>query len=211
MASHVTGDAGVDLVLDAVEAAGRVRPIEQSRYNLIHAYFPNQSAIARARKLGVYVDTQPAWYYKDADALLPALGAERMKRFVGPRAWMEAGVPVVANTDHMLGTDPNRALNPFNPFLTMYVLVTRKTESGQVIGPEQKVSREDALRMMTRTAAAMTFDEADRGSIEVGKLGDFVVLSEDYLTCPADRIKEIRPDITVLGGRVCYERPATPK
>ena len=80
-----------------------------------------------------------------------------------------------------------------------------------MIGPEQKVSREDALRMMTRTAAAMTFDETDRGSIEVGKLGDFVVLSEDYLTCPAGRIKEIRPDITVLGGRVCYERPATPK
>jgi predicted amidohydrolase YtcJ len=206
MASHVTGDAGVDLVLDGVEAAGNARPIEGARYNLIHAYFPNDATIARARKLGVYVDTQPAWYYKDADALLPALGPERMNRFVGARDWLAAGVPVVANTDHMLGVDPNRALNPFNPFLTMYVLVTRKTESGQVIGPDQKVSREDALRMMTRTAAAMTFDDVEKGSIEVGKLGDFVVLPEDYLTCPPDRIKEIRPDLTVVAGRVVYTR-----
>jgi hypothetical protein len=88
----------------------------------------------------------------------------------------------------------------------MYVLVTRTTESGQVIGPDQKVSREDALRMMTRAAAAMTFDDGEKGSIEVGKLGDLVVLSDDYLTCPPDRIKEIRPDLTVVAGRVVYTR-----
>jgi predicted amidohydrolase YtcJ len=125
---------------------------------------------------------------------------------VGPQEWLRAGVPVVANTDHMLGTDPDRALNPFNPFLTLYVLVTRRTESGRVIGPRQAVSREEALRMMTTRAAAMTFDEGTRGSIEVGKLGDLVVLPEDYLTCPAERIKGLRPDLTVVGGKVVYER-----
>ncbi|HEY3131083.1 MAG TPA: amidohydrolase [Acidobacteriota bacterium] len=206
MASHVTGDAGVDIVLDAVEAAGRVRPIENSRFNLIHAYFPDKRIVERARKLGVYVDTQPAWYYKDADSLLPALGVERMRRFIGVRDWIEGGVPVVANTDHMFGLDPNSALNPFNPFLTLYVLVTRKTEGGQVIGPEQRASRQDALKMMTRNAAALTFDEKTKGSIEVGKLGDLVILSDDYLACAPEKIKLIRADTTVIGGRVVYQR-----
>jgi predicted amidohydrolase YtcJ len=205
MSAHVTGDAGVDLVLDAVEAAGKVRPIEKSRFNLIHAYFPDASTAARARKLGVVVDTQPAWYYKDADALLPALGPERMNVFIGVSEWMKAGVPVVANTDHMLGVDPNRALNPFNPFLTMYTLVTRKTEGGQIIGAQQRVSRPDALRMMTWNAAFMTFDEDKKGSIEVGKLGDLAILSEDYLTCPEDKIKDIRADMTVIAGRIVYQ------
>jgi hypothetical protein len=205
MCSHVTGDAGVDLVLDAVEAADRVRPIAPARYNLIHAYFPNAETIARAKKLGVYLDTQPAWFYKDADALLEALGPERMRRFLGVAEWLHGGVPVVANTDHMFGTDPDRAMNPFNPFLTMYVMVTRRTESGRVLGPEERIHREAALRTMTRTAAAMNFDEARKGSIEVGKLGDLVVLSDDFMKCPEESIRKIRPDITV---RVVYERGA---
>jgi hypothetical protein len=204
MAAHVTGDAGVDIVLDAVEAAGGIRPVDKSRFNLIHAYFPNAESVRRARNLGVYVDTQPAWYYKDADSLLPALGEDRMKRFIGIRDWINGGVPVVANTDHMFGLDPDKSLNPFNPFLTMYVLVTRKTESGHVIGPEQKVSRRQALEMMTRNAAALTFDDPLKGSIEAGKLGDLVILSDDYLTCPPDKIRSIRAETTIIGGRVVH-------
>ncbi len=206
MSAHVTGDKGVDLVLDAVEAAGKIRPIEKSRFNLIHAYFPNPETVARARKLGVIVDTQPAWYYKDAEALLPALGPDRLKKFIGVREWLKAGVPVVANTDHMLGLDPDRALNPFNPFLTLYTLITRKTEGGLIIGEEQKVTREDALKMMTREAAYMTFDEDKKGSIEVGKLADLAILSDDYLTCPPDKIKDIRTAVTIIGGRILFER-----
>jgi predicted amidohydrolase YtcJ len=210
MSAHVTGNAGVDLVLDAVEAAGKIRPIEKSRFNLIHAYFPDAATTARARKLGVCLDTQPAWYFKDADALLTALGSERLSKFVGVREWLKAGVPVAANTDHMLGMDPNRALNPFNPFLTMYVLVTRKTEGGQVIGAAQKVSREQALRMMTRDAAYLTFDEDRKGSIEADKFADFAILSDDYLGCPPEKIRTIQADTTIVAGRVIYERKPAP-
>jgi predicted amidohydrolase YtcJ len=210
MSAHVTGNAGVDLVLDAVEAAGKIRPIEKSRFNLIHAYFPDAATTARARKLGVCLDTQPAWYFKDADALVTALGSERLSKFVGVREWLKAGVPVAANTDHMLGMDPNRALNPFNPFLTMYVLVTRKTEGGQVIGAGQKVSREEALRMMTRDAAYLTFDEDKKGSIEAGKFADFAILSDDYLSCPPEKIRNIHADTTFVAGRIIYERKPAP-
>ena len=139
MCSHVTGDAGVDLVLDAVEAANRDQPIKDRRYTLIHAYFPNSDAVRRAAALGVCVDTQPAWYYKDADALAPALGEDRMKHFIGLADWLRGGVTVAINSDHMFGLDPNLSLNPYNPFLAMGTAVTRKTEAGQVIAPEQKV------------------------------------------------------------------------
>jgi predicted amidohydrolase YtcJ len=205
MSSHVTGDAAVDAVLDAVEEAGRDRSIKDSRYTLIHAYFPNPETAKRAAALGVCVDTQPAWFYKDGDALAEALGGSRMRNFIGVATWQKAGVKVALNSDHMQGADPNRSLNPFNPFLTMGVAVTRKTESGLEIGPEQKVSRADALRMMTIDAAYINFDEKKKGSIEVGKLGDLVILNDDFLNCDADKIKDITVAATVVGGKVMYQ------
>jgi predicted amidohydrolase YtcJ len=205
MCAHVTGDAGVDAVLDAFAAADADRTIRDRRFTLIHAYFPTPEVARRAAALGVAVDTQPAWYYKDADALLPALGEARLRPFLGLAEWLRAGVKVVLNTDHMFGLEPDHSLNPYNPFLTLATAVTRRTEGGQVIGPEQAISREDALRMMTANAAWLSFEEGRKGSIEVGKLGDLVVLSDDYLGCPPERIKEIRALVTVLGGRVVHE------
>jgi hypothetical protein len=204
MCAHVTGDAGVDTVLDAVEAADAELPIRDRRFTLIHAYFPDAATARRAARLGVCVDTQPAWYYKDADALLPALGEARLQPFIGLMEWLRAGVKVALNTDHMFGLDLNTSLNPYNPFLSMYVAVTRKTEGGRVIGPEHAVSRERALRMMTLDAAYLAFDEKKKGSIEVGKLGDLAVLSDDFMACPPERIKEIRAMATIVGGEVVY-------
>jgi imidazolonepropionase-like amidohydrolase len=99
-------------------------------------------------------------------------------------------------------------LNPFNPFLTMYAASTRKTESGEVIGGDEAVSRQEALRMMTSAAATFSFDEKNRGSIEAGKLGDFAVLDTNFLTSTPDQLRATRPDLTVIGGRVVYERAA---
>jgi len=208
MASHVTGNAGVDAVLDAVEAANADNPIAPRRYNLIHAYFPDEQTAKRCARLGVCVDTQPAWYYKDADALADALGHDRMKNFIGLQIWLREGVNVALNSDHMQGFDPDSSLNPYNPFLTMQTAVTRKTEGGQVFGPDQRVTREQALRMMTINAAYMSFDEGRKGSIEVGKLADLAILTGDFLTCPEDRIKELRAMVTLVGGKVVYEAAA---
>ena len=208
MVAHVTGDAGVDVVLDAIEAAQKERPGPDRRHTLLHAYFVNPETAARAARLGVLVDTQPAWHYKDADALSKALGRERLAHFIGLRTWREAGVDVAINTDHMFGLDPNESLNPFNPFLTMYNATTRRTEAGEVIGGDEAVSRQEALRMMTSMAARFSFDEKNRGSIETGKLGDFVVLDGHLLTVPPERMRAIRPDLTIVGGRVAFERAA---
>jgi predicted amidohydrolase YtcJ len=209
MASHVTGDAGVDVVMDAVEAANAQLPITQRRYNLIHAYFVDDATAQRAKRLGMGIDTQPAWYYRDGDALADALGAARMAKFIAVKTWLRAGLKVAINSDHMMGFDPNTSANPYNPFLAMQTVITRKTQGGQVFGPEQRVTREEALRMTTIDAAWLSFNENRKGSIEVGKLGDLVILTDDFMTCPEDRIMDIRAHVTVVGGKVVYEDPLT--
>jgi predicted amidohydrolase YtcJ len=206
MSSHVTGDAGVDAVLDAVEAANADRPIKDRRYTLIHAYFANAAAAQRAARLGVCVDTQPAWFYKDGDALADALGAHRLEQFIGAKTWLEAGVKTALNSDHMQGFDPDTSLNPWNPFLTMQVAVTRRTEGGRVIGAAERLTREQALRMLTLDAAWLSFDEKKKGSIEVGKLADLAILTADPLACPEDQIHAIRAVTTIVGGRVVLGR-----
>lgn len=205
MVAHVTGDAGVDTVLDAIEAAQKNQAVTGRRHTLVHAYFPTVETARRAARLNVPVDTQPAWYFKDADALAEALGRSRVEHFIGLRTWLDAGVRTALNTDHMFGLDPDSALNPFNPFLTMHVATSRQTEGGQVFGAGETVTREQALRMMTIDAAYLSFDEGNRGSIEVGKLGDLVVLSDHILTCPQERVRHIRPAYTVVGGKVIFE------
>jgi predicted amidohydrolase YtcJ len=209
MTAHVTGDAGVDVVLDAIEAAQKAMPAGDRRHTLIHAYFVHPETAARAARLGVLVDTQPAWYYKDADALAQALGRERLAHFIGLRSWRQAGVETAINTDHMYGLDRDEALNPFNPFLTMYAAVTRRTESGAIVNADEAVSRQDALRMMTSGAARFSFDERMRGSIAEGRLADLVVLDDNILKCSDERLRSIRPDLTIVGGRIAFERAAS--
>jgi predicted amidohydrolase YtcJ len=209
MVAHVTGDAGVDVILDGIEAALKQTPGPLSndrRHTVIHGYFANPESATRAARLGVLVDTQPAWHYKDGDALAQGLGADRVAHFIGLKTLRQAGVDVAINTDHMLGLDANDALNPFNPLLTIYSATTRRTESGRILGPGEAVTRPEALRMMTSAAARFSFDEKDRGSIEAGKLGDFVVLEDHFLTVPAGRLKTMRADVTVVGGRIAFER-----
>jgi predicted amidohydrolase YtcJ len=208
MVAHVTGDAGVDVVLDAIEAAQRSGPPGGLRHTLLHAYFANAETADRAARLAVLIDTQPAWHYKDADALADALGVERLASFIGLQTWRRAGVDVAINTDHMFGLDGNTSMNPFNPFLTFYSATTRKTESGRVVGAREAVSRREALRMMTSAAARFSFDERDRGSIEVGKLGDLVVLDQDFLAVTDERLRSLQADLTIVGGRVVFERRA---
>jgi predicted amidohydrolase YtcJ len=202
----VTGDAGVDAVLDAIEASNADSPVAPRRYNLIHAYFPNDETAKRVARLGVVVDTQPAWFYKDGDALLDALGPQRMERFIGVQTWRKGGAKVVLNADHMQGFDPDTSLNPYNPFLAMQTAITRKTESGRVIGPQQRITREEALRMFTIDAAWMSFDETRKGSIEVGKLADVAVLTGDFEKTPESNLNKLRAQVTIVGGRIVHQR-----
>lgn len=200
--AHCTGGGGVDIMLDCYEQVDRVKSIKQRRFAITHGNFFTARAIERMKKLGVYSDSQPAWFYKDADAMEYLLGREWLKTFHPYKSLFDAGIVVNGGSDHMVKFDSYTSINPYNPFLSMWSVITRKTERGNVINPEQAISRQQALRMYTINNAYPSFDENLRGSIEAGKLADMVVLSDDILTCPADNIKHIKAEMTMVDGKV---------
>jgi predicted amidohydrolase YtcJ len=204
MCCHVTGDAGVDAVLDALEAVDKETSLKARRFTLVHAYFPARDSIARAAKLGVCVDTQAPLYYKDSDAMAEFYGADWAARFIGIGDWLRGGVPTAINGDHMMGLDPDTSMNAYNPFLWLQVAVTRKNRSGRVYGPRQKISRLQALRCITANGAYLAFDEKRKGSLAPGQLADLAVLDRDYLLCPEEEIRRIKPVLTMLDGKVIY-------
>ena len=137
---------------------------------------------------------------KVADA---RLGAERIKGAYAWRTLIDQGNPVPNGTDS--------PVESYNPFLSMYCAVTRKDEHGEPEGgwyPEQAMTREEALRSYTTWGAYAGFEEQLKGSIEPGKLADFVVIDRDLMTCPESEIKDIQPLVTVVGGETVYERAA---
>jgi predicted amidohydrolase YtcJ len=155
------------------------------------------------------VDTQPILYYKDSDAIAEVYGQKWAERFIGVGDWVRAGIPTAINSDHMIGFDPNHAMNSYNPFLAMYIAVTRKNQNGRTYGPQQRISRVAALRAMTSMAAYLDFNENKIGSLQVGKFADVAVLDRDYLTCPEEEIRAIKVLMTMVNGKLVYERTLT--
>ncbi len=206
LTAHSQGGGAVDVMLDAFEALDRERPIAPTRSHLMHASFQSPEAIARMKPLGVLADVQAAWLNLDAPALDKVFRRDGLRYFFPLRSYLNAGIVVAGGSDHMIGFDKNTAVNPYNPFHGLWVSVTRRTDRGDVIWPDQKVTREEALKMYTTGAAYMQFSEKVKGSIEPGKLADLVVIDRDYLTCPEDEIRAIEPLLTILEGKIVYRR-----
>ena len=204
--AHVTGGGGVDTLLSAYEAVNYSKPISEKRFSIIHGNFYTPGAIRKMAAMGIYADMQPAWYYKDADLLNKVLGKDRMKTFHPYHTMMEAGIMVNGGSDHMVKLDPNTSINPYNPFLAMWSLITRKTDRGTVFNPEEAISREQALKIYTINNAYASFEENIKGSIESGKVADLAVLSDDILTCPEDSIREIRSLLTIVNGQTVFDK-----
>lgn len=203
--AHATGDAAVNLLLDVYGEADRQKSIRDKRFSIIHGNFFDSASIKRMADLNVLANMQPAWFYKDAEAMEAVLCREKIKIFHPYNNLIKAGVIVNGGSDHMVKWDANTSINPYNPFLAMYTMVTRRTEQGSVVSPSEAISRDQALRTYTINNAYASFEESIKGSIEPGKLADIAILSDDILTCPEEKIKEIRSLMTILGGKVVYK------
>lgn len=206
MTAHATGGGALDVLLDAYEAADREQSIRERRFTVTHGNFPNEQAIARAKKLGAVFDCQPAWLHADGPAIKDVFGPERMSHFLPLRSLLDAGVVVAGGSDHMLRFDPRQSINPYHPFFGIWMAITRQTVDGTVLNPEQRIDRREALRMWTLNAAYLSFEEKTKGSIEPGKFADLVVISKDFLACPVDEIKDIETLLTVVDGKVVFRR-----
>ncbi len=203
---HVTGDAGVDAILDALETVQAQHPeIAEHRFTLTHAYFPTKDSVARAKRLGICVDTQPSLYFKDSAAIAEIYGEDWAARFIGLGEWVRGGVPTAMAGDHMIGLDPDHSMNAYNPFLMMQVAVSRRNREGDIYGKQQRISRLEALRCLTTNPAWLSFNESNRGSLETEKLADLVILDQDVLTCPENSIAKTRAIKTMVDGQFVFE------
>jgi predicted amidohydrolase YtcJ len=205
LTTHDQGGGAVDTWLDTLAALDREKPIRESRSFVMHASFQSPEAIARMKKMGVLADTQSQWLYYDGPALSKVFSAAGMRYFFPLRSYLDAGIIVGAGSDHMIGHDKNKAVNPYNPFFSMWIEVARKTSRGEVLVPQEKITRAEALKTHTIWGAYLQFSEKQKGSIEAGKLADLVVIDRDFLGCPEDQIRDIEPVMTILDGKVVYE------
>jgi predicted amidohydrolase YtcJ len=203
--AHTAGEGAMDVLLDGYEFVDRIVPIKDLRFCITHANFPSQQNLERCKRLGVVADVQPAWLYKDGDTLNRVLGAERIRWFQPYKSWMKY-TTIGGGSDHMVKLDPRKATNPWDPWLGIETAVTRRLESGQILMPEECLTREEALRLYTINNAYLSRDEKDKGTLEVGKLADLIVIDRDYLTCPAGEIGATKVLTTMVGGKVVFER-----
>jgi len=196
--THAVGDAAVDLVLDAYAGADQDKSIKDRRYVVIHGSLMTREQIVRAKQLGVRVDAQNIFMWDKAAAVERNMGPVLANRAV-PSRWL---LDTLGFEGTAAGTD--NQVNILNPFVGLYIMVTRKDPTGKVYGADQALTREEALRLYTNAGPYYTFDERRKGSIEVGKLADMVVLSADYLTVPEERIKDIKVVQTIVNDKVVY-------
>ena len=207
--AHSQGDAAVDAMIEAYERINRDDfPVRERRPSITHSSFMSKEAIEKMRALGVVANLQPAWLYLDGTTLRQHFGLERLTYFHPYRTLFEQSVMVGGGSDHMQKIGSLRSINPYNPFLAMWTTIVRRPRgSEEPLRPEQNLTREQAIRLYTINNAFLTFEETRKGSLEPGKVADFIVLDRNILTCPVDEVKDITVDATYLGGERVYARP----
>ena len=203
--AHSVGDGAVHTLLDVYEEVNRTTPIRKTRPCITHSNFMSREAVQKLAQLGIAVDVQPAWLYLDTRTLVAQFGYDRLRYFQPLRSIFEAGGVAGGGSDHMQKIGSLRAVNPYNPFLAMWTTITRKAKGYQdTLHPEEALSREQALRLYTINNAYLMFLEDQIGSLEPGKLADFVIVNTDILTCPVDSIRNTRVLQTYLAGKLIY-------
>ncbi|UCC60042.1 MAG: amidohydrolase [Dehalococcoidia bacterium] len=197
VAMHAVEEGTVEAAAAALEYCMRVAPREDHRHRIEHCSVCPPQLMQRLKSINPVVVTQPAFIYYSGERYLQDVPEIQLPWLYRTRSFLESGLGPAASSDC--------PVVPFAPLIGLYAAVTRKAESGQVLSPEQVVSPEQALQMYTLNGAYASFEEHVKGSIEVGKLADMVVLSADPTEVAPDEIKEIRVEKTIIGGEIVWE------
>ena len=196
VATHAVGDAAIDQVLAGYEAANAGGSIADRRWTIEHGFVVAADQLARIRELGLVLSAQHHLYVA-GPSLEQYWGRSRAERVTPVRTYLDHGIAV------SLGSDS--PVVPFPPLRVLYHFTTRDTITGGVFGPDERISREEALRALTLGNAWLTFEEDLKGSLTAGKLADLVVLSHDVLTCSDEELRHARVSMTMVGGEIVHE------
>lgn len=195
---HTNGDGASDDALDAIEAALQSTPRDDHRHTLIHGQALRDDQLDRMARLGVTVSFFSAhvyfWGEMHRDVFL---GPERAARISPARAALDRGIRITLHND--------APVTPTRPLNLMWNAVVRETAKGAILGPEQRITPEEALRAHTIDAAWQVFQDHDRGSIEPGKRADFAILSDDPLSTTKP-LKDITVEETIAAGKTIFKR-----
>jgi len=197
VATHAVGDAAIDEVLAAYEAANAEKSIVGRRWTIEHGFVPRADQFPRMKKLDLVISAQNHLYLA-GPSLVKMWGLKRAAWVTPMRAYLDHGFTVAGGTD--------ASVVPYPPLWVFYHFVSRDTISGGVLGADQKITRQEALKVETINNAFLTFEERVKGSIEPGKLADLVVLPDDIMTAPAKSIESMNVLMTIVGGKVVYQQ-----
>lgn len=193
---HANGDVAIDRYLNALERAQQLFPRTDSRPKITHCTLINASLLRRIAALGAVPALFNTYAYYNSDKF-HFYGEAMMEHAMAYRSLLDAGVQAAGGSDF----DPG----PFDPRMAIQGMVTRTGWNGETWGANQRVSVDEAIRINTLNGAYNSHEEAIKGSIEPGKLADFVMLAEDPHAIAADKIKDIEIVRTVVGGATVYQ------
>jgi predicted amidohydrolase YtcJ len=192
--AEAAGRGSIALALATFAAIDSVTPIAHKRWVLEHCEFPTPAQIALCKRLGVAPTTSSNFLWgKGEEVYRRRLGEETAAVAIPLRDWLDAGVPVAQSTDW----------GPHEAMFTLWQSLARQAGlSGETIGPGQRITREEAIRLYTSNAAWALAMEHELGSLEAGKRADLIVLAGDPLACPQDDLREMAVDLTMLDGAI---------
>lgn len=195
--AHAMGDRAVEMVVNCVERALEERPRADHRHRIEHAGMVPPDLMGRIERLGIVPIPNPAFFYEFGEGYVKNYG-ERVEHMFPLADYAEEGVIAAGGSDAPVTVpDPMRGI---------YCAVTRQTESGAQVGSSQRTTLMHAIRSFTLNGAYASFEEERKGSIEVGKLADLVVLDGAILSAPPDELLSMKPALTMINGQIVFER-----
>ena len=198
VAIHAVEESTVEAAAIALEGCQWRSPSGERRHRLEHCSVCPPSLLRRLKAAKVLVVTQPAFIYYSGERYLSDVPEAQLPWLYRTGSFLKNGLKPAASSDC--------PVVPCNPLVAIYAAVTRKAESGQVLSPKEAISPGQALRIHTLAGAYASFEEKLKGSIEVGKLADMVILSADPNSIAPEQIKDIQVEKTIVGGKVVWER-----
>jgi predicted amidohydrolase YtcJ len=194
---HCCGDAAMDILLDVWTDVNRAITILDKHWVLLHGQVPRPEHFTKIKALDLRVACQSVHTYTMGADFVKWWGIERASYSDPIKTYLDNGIRVGGGSDAFFCE--------WNPLIQIWFDVTRRSKWAGVLGPDQAITREQSIAYHTVNSALIADDDDKLGSIEPGKLADFVILSDDILACPVGQISDIRVLMTVINGDIVYQ------
>lgn len=200
--THAIGERAMDQVLDSYEAVAKELSPQDPRFRIAHGGISTPAIQKRLREQSVIVDGNPPFAYWIGSWFLK-YGPERVRWSYPGKSYFDNGIIAGAGSDV--------GVTPISPWWGIWAgVVRREMASGEVLAPEERLTVPQVFQLYTRNGAYIGFEEDKKGSLEAGKLADFIVVDRDVLTIPVDELKDVQVLMTFVGGQLVYDKPKVP-